>query len=148
MDPFEPGNQRAQIANVLSLYCWAYDLDRLDQVSACYTRDAEVEFADSGPRIGHAAIIAELDRRRGKYRPTGEIPWHVVTNILIQPDTSDSVYVASWYSFGTMAKGKPMALTSFGRWDDRFVLEDGTWRLAKRRIINLNSAAALEPDPR
>jgi SnoaL-like domain len=139
--------QRSMIANVLSQYAWAYDLDRLDFLDACFARDAQVEFGDTGLKIGRAAVVAELRRRRDKYRPSGHIPWHVVTNVFVQLETPASAQVWSWYSFGEMVRGKPMALHKFGRYDDNFILEDEAWRIARRRVLDLNSPNALDSVP-
>jgi hypothetical protein len=140
--------QRSMIANVLSQYAWAYDLDRLEFLDACFARDAQVEFGDTGLKLGRAAVVAELRRRREKYRPTGQLPWHVISNIFVQFDNSISAQVSSWYSFGAMERGAPMALNKFGRYDDKFIFEDEAWRIAHRRVLDLNAPNALDVEPR
>jgi hypothetical protein len=140
--------QRSMIANVLSQYAWAYDLDRLDFLDACFTRDAQVEFGDTGLMLGRAAVVAELRRRRAKYRPTGQLPWHVITNIFVQLEDATSAQVSSWYGFGTMQRGTQMGLNKFGRYDDKFIFEDEAWRIARRRVLDLNAPNALDFEPR
>ena len=140
--------QRSMIANVLSQYAWAYDLDRLDFLDACFARDAHVEFGDTGLKVGRAAVVAELRRRREKYRPTRQLPWHVISNIFVQLENSISAHVSSWYSFGAMERGAPMALNKFGRYDDKFIIEDDAWRIAHRRVLDLNAPNVLDFEPR
>src|ERR1700733_5736925 len=62
--------QRSMIANVLSQYAWAYDLDRLDFLDACFARDAQVEFGDTGLEVGRAAVVAVLRRLRDNFPGT------------------------------------------------------------------------------
>lgn len=139
-------DQYAQISNVLGRYAWTYDMDRLDLLGECFARDAIVEFGDTGFKSGREAVVAELSRRREKYRPSGDIPWHVITNIFVQPEMEKSARVQSWYSFGTMTRGSPMTLDKFGRYEDVFMLEDGVWRIARRRVLDLNAPDSLKTE--
>jgi len=129
----DPATQRAMIANNLSRYAWAYDMDDMALLATCFTQQAEVLF-NTGPKAGRAEVVAELQRRRAAYRPD-RLPWHLITNIYIEPDTATSVKVASWYAFGPMAPDLQGSLASFGWYDDRFSIEDGDWRIAHRRVL-------------
>jgi hypothetical protein len=132
-DPTEPGNQRAMIENALCQYAWAFDMDEMSLMGACFTSECKVHFQDC-LRIGREAVVEELTQRRAKY-PEQETPWHLVSNVFTRPQTSGEVFVASWFSFGAMKAGKEPALASFGWYDDIFVLEDSQWRIAHRRVL-------------
>ncbi|MDB5424955.1 MAG: hypothetical protein JWQ29_2371 [Phenylobacterium sp.] len=134
----EAAIQRTMIENTLNRYAWAYDFDEFDQIGECFARDAEVEFGGTGLKIGREAVVAELARRRARYRPEGDTPWHICSNVYVRPVSSTRAVVASWYTFGTKKRDEPLTgtgLDSFGWYDDTFVLEDGEWRIATRRIL-------------
>ena len=131
----EAAVQRTMISNTLCRYAWAYDFDELDMIGGCFAREAEVLFT-TGLKTGRAEIVAELARRRAVYRPRGETPWHISTNVFVRPVSASKAVVASWFSFGVRKPGEePMELSSFGWYDDVFVLEDGDWRVLTRRIL-------------
>jgi SnoaL-like domain len=135
--------QRPLMENVLAHFAWAYDLDKLEYLDACFTTECEVEFGDTGLKAGRDAVMVEFRRRREKYRHLNQIPWHVITNVFVRMESSTRASVSSWYGFGTMHPGKPMALDRFGRYEDLFVLEEEAWRIARRQIFDLNHSKAL-----
>ena len=121
------------VANLLSRYAWAYDFSDATLLATCFTRDCEVSF-QGDLKVGRDAVIVELMRRRSAY-PDEQTPWHVVSNILIRAADRESTVVASWFSFGVMACDKPPVLNSFGWYDDFFIVEDGEWRVHRRRVL-------------
>ncbi len=127
--------QRTMIANTLSRYAWAYDWDELEMIGGCFCRDAEVIF-NTGVRNGRDDVVAEMELRRSVYRPKGDTPWHVISNVFVRPVSATEATVASWYSFGVRPReGQMTEFQSFGWYDDLFVLEEGDWRVLKRRIL-------------
>lgn len=133
----DPGVQWSMISNNLNRYAWAFDWDELDLMGDCFAREARVQFpAPTGLKVGREAVVAELERRRSLSRPQGALPWHIITNVFVRPQTPTTAIVASWWSFGVKPKDGPLAgLTSFGWYDDTFVLEDNDWRVATRRVL-------------
>ena len=127
--------RRSGIENTLYRYAWAYDMNELDLMPGCFTADAEVEFMDVGWKIGRDAVAGELGRRRGKY-VDGSIPWHVITNVYITDATETDATVRSWYTFFVQAPDGPQRFSSIGWYDDLFKLEDGDWRVHRRRILS------------
>ena len=125
---------RSGIENTLYRYAWTYDRGELDGIAECFTTDAEVEFRDSGVKIGRAAVAAEMRRRREKY-DDGSIPWHVITNVYITDETEVEATVRSWYTFFVQAPDGTQRFTSVGWYDDVFALEDGAWRVKRRRVL-------------
>jgi 3-hydroxyisobutyrate dehydrogenase-like beta-hydroxyacid dehydrogenase len=126
---------RSGIENTLYRYAWCYDMDELDGIAECFSTDAEVEFRDSGLKLGRAAVAAEMSRRRGKY-DDGGIPWHVISNIYITDAPNGHKRARSWYTFFVQGVDGVQRFASVGWYDDEFRLEDGVWRVHRRRILS------------
>jgi hypothetical protein len=125
---------RSGIENTLYRYAWAYDMNELDMMAECFTLAAEVDFRDSGRKAGREAVASEMRRRRGTY-DASTIPWHVITNVFITDAEPERAHARSWYTFFTKTPDGPPQLTSIGWYDDVFALEDGVWRIDRRRIL-------------
>jgi hypothetical protein len=132
----EVASQRAMIENMLMRYAWAYDMDELELLGGCFANEAEVLFSN-GLQIGRSAVVAELERRRAKYRPMGQTPWHVITNVFVRPKAPGETRVSSWWGFGMKEPNGSMQLSNFGWYDDRFIDQDGEWRIANRRVLSV-----------
>jgi 3-phenylpropionate/cinnamic acid dioxygenase small subunit len=126
-------DMRSGIENTLYRYAWAYDMNEAG-IGECFTSDAEVEFRDSGWKLGRDAVAAEMTRRREKYSD-GSIPWHVISNIYITDPTDDSATVRSWYTFFVCAADGSQGFRSVGWYDDVFAVEAGVWRVRRRRVL-------------
>jgi hypothetical protein len=127
-------DMRAGIENTLSRYAWTYDMDELDGIGECFTTDAEVEFRDSGLKVGRDAVVAEMRRRHDKY-VEGSVPWHVISNVFIPDDTAEEPVVRSWWTFFVEAPDGTQTFRGMGWYDDVFALEDGAWRIKRRRVM-------------
>ena len=128
---------RAGIENTLYRYAWAYDMNLLDELDEVFTQDAECEYMDVGLKSGHREVVAEQKARHGKYAD-GTIPWHVISNIYITDETDTTATVRSWWTFFVQAADGSQRFAGAGWYDDRFKLEDGVWRIWKRRILKPN----------
>jgi 3-phenylpropionate/cinnamic acid dioxygenase small subunit len=126
---------RSEIENTLYRYAWAYDMNELNGIAECFTTDAEVEFRDSGLKTGRDAVAAEMQRRREKYAH-GSIPWHVISNVFITNVTATEATVRSWYTFFVQEPSGTQRFASVGWYDDVFALEDGAWRIKRRRVLS------------
>lgn len=126
---------RSEIENTLYRYAWAYDMDELAAIAECFTEDAEVEFRDTGLKVGRPAVVAEMMRRREKYRPAGETPWHVITNVYITDESARQAKVTSWWTFFVVSSDHTSAFTGIGSYDDVFANDNGAWRISRRRIL-------------
>jgi 3-phenylpropionate/cinnamic acid dioxygenase small subunit len=124
---------RSDIENTLYQYAWTYDMNELDGMGGCFTTDAEVEFRDSGWKIGREAVTAEMRRRREKYSD-GRIPWHVISNVYITDETENQATVRSWYTFFIRELDGTQKFSSIGWYDDVFAREDGLWRIQRRHV--------------
>jgi 3-phenylpropionate/cinnamic acid dioxygenase small subunit len=130
----EMNDMRSSIENTLYRYAWTYDMNELDGIAECFTTDAEVEFRDSGLKVGRDAVAAEMRRRREKYADGG-IPWHVISNIFITDETDSEAKVRSWYTFFVQSAEGEQRFSGVGWYDDVFGLEDGVWRIKRRRVL-------------
>jgi 3-phenylpropionate/cinnamic acid dioxygenase small subunit len=127
-------DMRSSIENTLYRYAWTYDMNELDGIAECFTTDAEVEFRDSGLKVGRDAVAAEMRRRREKY-DDGSIPWHVISNVYITDATGTEAKVRSWYTFFVQAPDGVQRFSGVGWYDDTFALQDGEWRVKRRRVL-------------
>ena len=58
-------DMRSGIENTLYRYAWTYDMDELDGIAECFTIDAEVQFRDTGLKVGRDAVAdVGLEGRR------------------------------------------------------------------------------------
>jgi hypothetical protein len=126
-------NPRSEIENTLYRYAFAYDMQGAEGIGACFTEHAEVVFSTE-LKVGRAAVVAELERRRGRY-PEGAIPWHVITNVFIREQREREAVVASFFTFVLQSPGGEPALTSIGWYDDVFVDDGDAWRVSRRRVL-------------
>jgi hypothetical protein len=125
---------RSGIENVLARFAWAFDLDEFEQIGDCFTANAEVEF-DDGLAVGRDAVVANLEQRRAVFRGRQVVPWHVITNLLIREAHPTRVDATCFFTFFTRADGAAPQLSSIGYYEDRFVQEDGMWRIQWRAVV-------------
>jgi 3-phenylpropionate/cinnamic acid dioxygenase small subunit len=128
-------NARSGIENTLYHYAWGYDNDEVDSMWQCYTTDVEVTFGDTGLKVGRDAVVEEMARRRSLYRPNGSLPWHVITNVYITDETATEASVKSFWTFFVKEAGGQPTFKSIGYYDDEFAVEDGVWRIKRRRVL-------------
>jgi 3-phenylpropionate/cinnamic acid dioxygenase small subunit len=124
---------RSGIENTLYRYAWAFDMDHLDEIWQCYTKDVEVTFEEL--KVGREAVVAEMRRRRDKYREDDITPWHVITNVFITNETETTADVASWFTQYTRTKEDLGTFNVIGWYHDRFKVDDGVWRIHRRRVL-------------
>jgi hypothetical protein len=125
---------RSEIENVLYRYAWAYDMDEVDGMAGCYTADAEVEFMDVGVKVGRGAVVEEMRRRRVLHREKDVVPWHVISNVLIERLGVAEARVISFWTFVPRTPDGSLQIRAIGYYDDVFMLEDGHWRIHRRRV--------------
>jgi hypothetical protein len=124
---------RDGIENTLYRYAWTFDMDELDDIWQCYTADVEVTFEEL--KVGREAVVAEMRRRRAVYREKSTTPWHVITNVYVTNETESTADVASWFTQYTRPADGPVQFNVAGWYDDSFRLDDGVWRVHRRRVL-------------
>jgi hypothetical protein len=92
----------------------------------------------SGDVVGVEAVVAWMDRVLAQFEATQ----HLIGNVSITftgATTADAVsYVRAWHRYRDAAKPD---MVLWGEYHDRWVLVDGTWRIAERRVLE----AGIEP---
>jgi 3-phenylpropionate/cinnamic acid dioxygenase small subunit len=122
-----------EIRNLISRIASLADHGDLDDYAEQFTEDS-VWALPKAPRHGRADIRAGADARRadGLTGP-GSASRHVITNVSVTIDGPDSAVADSYFMFVRNTSAVPSIL-NMGSYRDRFVCQDGTWRLARREI--------------
>jgi hypothetical protein len=127
-------DMRAGIENTLYRYAWAYDMGEIASIGDCFTIGAEIEFRDTGWKSGREAVVAELRRRRERHTD-GSVPWHVISNVYITEGSENQPVVRSWFTAFLHEADGTQKFVAVGWYDDVFSLEDGIWRIMRRRTL-------------
>ena len=133
------------IRNLLGRFIQLRDDGKLDEWSTLYSEDARFSYAGHSIK-GRAEILRHT--RENFYPPFGR---HLCVNSVITVDgdraeaASDFVKIHPLAPEARAASGASYEVAAAGRYEDRLVREDGTWRIAERRV----EIAGLteEPDP-
>src|SRR5665213_538658 len=118
------------IADALHRCARAFDEADIDALADCFTVDGEL-VSHEGPTVGRPAIHEALKERRGD--PEGDQPRHLITNIEIDPPSDGSVACRSYYAL-LMIDSQGIAIASAGAYFDRFVKDEGVWRISRRYV--------------
>ncbi len=103
--------------------------------AACFAEDGELVRPGAQPLRGHEAIITSY-----RARPPERITRHLVTNTRVELDSPTEARAFSlvllWSGVSTDEAGpfgRPaQARQALGEFDDRFVLTEAGWRIARR----------------
>ena len=123
---------RESIRQVLGQYCNAVDLRDAAALAPLFSRDARVTVVPWNVDVrGHDAVMAFfVDYFGSDWRE----PRHNRANECITAD-GDAYRVFSYFH-ETVARGEE-SIIGWGTWEDRFVCEDGAWKIAERVITIL-----------
>jgi hypothetical protein len=121
---------RAEIENTISHYAWGFDSNDMDLLVDCFTEDAEVIIVGE-PVIGRDAIRKLYSEGRAS-RTSAEQPRHLMLNLAILEESEKEARTVCYF-MGALATGSQFEFTSLGWYEDRFVNEDGRWRIAYRK---------------
>jgi hypothetical protein len=127
---------RQEIEGVIVAYAWAYDEGRAAEAAALFTSDGTLEVSAPGiaPVKGSEAIAAFLAAARNARATRGEQPRHLVNNVRIVESTADEAEVVSYMTLVITHADGSTTLDCAGTYRDRFVRDDGSWKLAARKI--------------
>jgi SnoaL-like protein len=135
-------SERDAIENALYRFGWSFAMADRTGLEASFSRDAEVTFDVGLTKVGRTAVVAEVMRRREAYVPRAQMLWHVLTNVYVEQTAPDQARVRSYFTALVTGESGAPALQSLGYYADDFVLEEGDWRIAKRRIVRAPLALA------
>ena len=133
---------RPHIENTLYRFGWMFAMSETEGLGACFTADAEVDFEGKGTTTGRDAVVAELTRRRSKYGPQGTMMWHLLTNVFIVDESDAEASVRTFFTAFVSGGNPPPTVQSIGYYDDLFALDDGMWRIRRRRVVRAATALA------
>lgn len=134
---------RADIENTIYQYNWAYDMGQIDAIGACFAEHAEFAF-DNGTQFGRDAIVAELRRRRTRFQ-ADEVPWHMVTNVLVDQVSDSRALVISRFTLAIRDPEGNVRLDRLGYYDDVLDAIDSRWQITRRRVLRPGSPESSTP---
>ena len=136
-------DDRVQILNLTNRYGAVHDFGRPEEYADLFTADGEISVGD-GPSIvkGRDALVAQAksdhERFSGDPGPDGKtssIMRHLISNAQVTLTGSDSAVGQSYVTTIVQKGDLGPAILSVGRYQDRFVKQNGEWRIAHRKII-------------
>ena len=116
-------------------YCECVDTRQFDRLVTLFARDGVLHRPDTGGIKGHAAIKAFFDKL------TTDPLIHAATNLLVTvngPETAEATsYVTVYRSYRENATGLPKLEAPYvvAKYVDKFVVEDGEWKIGYRDTI-------------
>ena len=116
-------------------YCECVDTRQFERLVSLFARDGVLNRSDVGEIKGHAAIGAFFDKL------TTDPLIHAATNLLVTvtgPETAEAVsYVTVYRSYRQNATGQPKLEAPYvvAKYVDKFVVEDGEWKIGFRDTI-------------
>lgn len=122
-----------EIRNTIARIAMLADHGDLDEYQELFAEDAVWDFP-LGARQGRADIRAGAEERRaGGVTGPGSATRHVITNVCVTVDGSDTATADSYFVFFQQTTTTPTVF-NMGHYHDTFEREGGTWRLARRAI--------------
>jgi 3-phenylpropionate/cinnamic acid dioxygenase small subunit len=130
---------RATLHDVYARYAYAFDGADADAWAALFTADGR--FAPPGlPAVVGAEALHEFVAARAADAPGMR---HVMSNILVEATEGGARGRAYFLCFRLGPDGK-FRLRNFGRYDDDFVRDDGTWKIANRVVVQELAAGLVD----
>jgi len=122
---------RERIRDALARYTHAGDRGQLDQLALCFAADGVLDLEGEPPIVGREAIRSRLASVVTSLADatTRPVLRHHVSSIRIALEGAAVASVASYFVVFT-----EIGLDHWGRYGDRFVREDGEWRIACRKV--------------
>lgn len=130
---------RQAIENTLASWALGYDEGDVPRMANCFTQDATMVMdiglpgADQermGPYVGHAEVMGLFTSHQGEQQDQRR---HVTTNVVVDDETDTSASTTS-YLVLTVVESNVLRLQATGVYRDKFVLDEGTWRIRERHL--------------
>jgi hypothetical protein len=123
------------ITGVMNGYCQAMDLGQHDRWLDCFTEDATYDVM-----LPDGSYYQRLKGREDFKRFIAEYPVlpghkHVYVTPVFEVDHNARTAKVSAYWFMLAGDSGSAGISSLGRSTDRFVWNDGRWRIAERQIV-------------
>ena len=125
-----------QIQNLVHRYAELIDLGDFDALGRLLDR-AEVGSGDHpGTLTGAGALTAMFTSTTRRYGDGTPRTKHVTTNCIVEVDEGAAAATCrSYFTVLQAVPALPLQPIVAGRYHDRFVCDDGTWRFAERRFF-------------
>ncbi len=125
-----------ELGNLIARYAEMIDAGDFEGV-AQLLEGAGVGGADDGPLLtGHDAIRRLFASTARLYADGTPRTKHVTTNLVLEIDEEDDRATArSYWTVFQAVEGLPLQPILAGRYHDRFVRHEGSWRFAERRYL-------------
>ena len=145
MDETTRATHEAGIRRVIDRYCHAVDRGSADDVAALFHSEGTLlaTFEDDGVYKGRAAIRQWYAEYHRDFRAKLSHLRHKISNILIDFEGEDEARVVSYLDADIIIEGDTVPRAGIGRYDDRFVRENGEWCFGERAIVIYHADPAL-----
>jgi 3-phenylpropionate/cinnamic acid dioxygenase small subunit len=130
---------RATLHDVYARYAYAFDGADADAWAALFAADGRFAPPGVDEVVGTAALRAFVAAR------AADAPGmrHVMSNVLVEATDGGARGNAYFLCFRLGPDGL-FRLRNFGRYDDEFVHEGGTWKIASRRVVSELAAELVD----
>jgi len=133
---------RAEIEDLMARYLFAIDYFDWDSYVGTFTEDGILEFA-SGTTQGREAIretVTKFSERIGEFYHTEDgkpaLLRHVILQTAIRVEGDHAWGRSLWLEMANDGPKDTMKMGTYGIYEDEFRRVDGTWLIAKRRVLN------------
>lgn len=133
---------RAEIEDLTARYLFAIDYHDWDAYVATFAKDGEIEFA-SGSFKGHAAIREAVTRFAegiGRFYHTADGQpaklRHIVLQTSIRVEGDRAWGRSQWLEMANNGPEDTPKIGTYGIYEDEFTKANGSWLIAKRRVLN------------
>lgn len=131
-------DDRARIVDVLSRYATAVDDRDVDAIASCFTADAQASYWPGHELCGAEAIAGFIGAAITAFKATQHL--NGTHTFAFDDDTAaTSTYVQAAHVIAGISGDR--IVTVGGRYRDRFVVDDGEWRIAERRFAAIWTTA-------
>lgn len=127
---------RSDIEETVHRYAWCYDEGDIDGLVACFTPDAHLGVASpsGGDHHGHAEIRAYMTTARARRDALGQQPRHMLSGTIVSAVSPTEATSRCYMTLVLTTSDGAAVIDHAGRYLDRLVLADGSWRFAERLI--------------
>ncbi len=121
-----------EIANLKAAYCRLLDTKDWEGWKQLFTEDFELDVSDSGGSVmkGREDIVASV---RGSIEAAKTAHQVHFPEIAISGEEASAI----WPMQDRVVWGEGRALTGYGHYHERYVKQDGRWRIAAQKLTRL-----------
>jgi len=124
------------VQNLVYRYAELIDLGDFDGLGDLLAHAEVGAGGTPGSLTGHDAVVAMFTGTTRRYPDGTPRTKHVTTNCIVEVDEAAGTAICrSYFTVLQEVAGLPLQPVVAGRYHDRFVLADGTWRFAERRFF-------------